>query len=60
MKEPKFLQNAYYERLIELRREQPDVFSTLSPAARLALSYYECQKRRQALLYDELTRQKPA
>ena len=48
-----FKENPYYERLIELRRTKPEIFATLSPAARLTLGYYEAAKRGQALISDE-------
>ncbi len=55
-----FKENPYYERLIELRRTKPEVFATLSPAARLTLGYYEAVKRGQSLLDDELATLPPA
>jgi hypothetical protein len=48
-----FTENLFYERLIVLRRKQPEVFAALSPAARLTLGYYEAAKRGQSLLDDE-------
>lgn len=52
--------NPYYERLIRLRQEQPEVFAVLSPVERLTLGYYEAEKRRQALINDELNTLPPA
>ncbi len=38
--------NPYYEKLIRLRAEQPQVFESLSPADKLSLGYYEAAKRK--------------
>ncbi len=48
-----FTENSFYERLIELRRKQPEVFAALSPTTHLSLGYYEAAKRGQSLLDDE-------
>jgi hypothetical protein len=48
-----FTANAYYERLIRLRAEQPEVFAILSPAEKITLGYYEAEKHRRALLDQE-------
>ncbi len=45
-----FTPNAYYERLIKLRAEQPDVFAILSPAEKVTLGYYEGNKRHAEML----------
>ena len=40
--------NAFYERLIELRRSNLKAFNSLSPASHAALLEYEKQKREHA------------
>jgi hypothetical protein len=47
-----FEPNAFMERLIEMRRDNPKSFAGLSPASKLALGYYEAGKRRQEMLKD--------
>lgn len=44
--------NPFMERLIEMRRASPKSFAGLSPAAKLALGYYEAAKRRAAMLRE--------
>ncbi len=39
------IENAFYERVIELRRTNPAAFDSLAPVTRLALGAYEAQKR---------------
>lgn len=38
--------NAYYERLLDLRRTNPKTFDVISPASKLALYHYESGRRR--------------
>ena len=45
-----FEPNNFMERLIELRSTRPRSFAGFSPAAKLALGYYEAAKRRAELL----------
>ncbi len=45
-----FEPNPFYERLIQMRERDPRAFSSISPAAKLSLGYYEAAKRRAALL----------
>ncbi len=40
-----FEQNAFYEKVLDLRRTNPKAFDSLSPATKLALGQYEAQKR---------------
>ncbi len=40
-----FEPNAFYERVLELRRDRPAAFDSLAPVTRLALGAYEAQKR---------------
>jgi hypothetical protein len=41
----KFVANAFYERLLELRRTNTKAFNSISPASKHALFEYEKQKR---------------
>jgi len=43
-----FEPNAFYERVLELRRDRPAAFDSLAPVTRLALGAYEAQKREAA------------
>jgi hypothetical protein len=45
-----FEPNAFYERVIELRRTNPAAFDSLAPVTRLALGAYEAQKREHSRL----------
>ncbi len=45
-----FEPNAFYERVLELRRDRPAAFDSLAPVTRLALGAYEAQKREHARL----------
>ncbi len=47
---PAFEPNAYYERVLELRRTDPAAFDSLAPVTKLALGQYEAQKREAARL----------
>ncbi len=40
-----FEPNAFYERVLELRRDRPAAFASLAPVTKLALGAYEAQKR---------------
>jgi hypothetical protein len=40
-----FEPNAFYERVIDLRRTSPSAFDSLAPPTKLALGQYEAQKR---------------
>ncbi len=40
-----FEPNAFYERVLELRRTDPAAFDSLAPVTKLALGQYEAQKR---------------
>jgi hypothetical protein len=40
-----FAPNAFYERVLLLRRDRPAAFDALSPPTKLALGQYEAQKR---------------
>jgi len=40
-----FEPNAFYERVLELRRTNPAAFKALSPTTKLVLGAYEAQKR---------------
>ena len=42
---PAFEPNAFYERVLELRRTDPRAFDSLAPVTRVALGAYEAQKR---------------
>jgi hypothetical protein len=53
-----FEPNAFYERVLELRRDRPAAFDSLAPVTKLALGQYEAQKRehqRLAAIRDEPT-----
>ncbi len=39
------IENAFYERVLELRRTDPKAFDSLAPVTKLALGQYEAQKR---------------
>ncbi len=39
------IENAFYERVLELRRTNPAAFASLAPVTKLALGAYEAQKR---------------
>ncbi len=43
-----FQRNGFYERLAEMRRNDPRTFAGISPASKLALFEYEKQKRQYA------------
>jgi len=45
-----FETNAFYERVIELRRTNPAAFDSLAPATKLSLGAYESAKREAARL----------
>ncbi len=45
-----FEPNAFYERIIALRKSSPAAFDSLAPVTRLALGTYEAQKREAARL----------
>jgi hypothetical protein len=40
-----FEQNAFYEKVLDLRRTNPKAFDALAPVTKLALGAYEAQKR---------------
>ncbi len=40
-----FAPNAFYERVLMLRRTNPAAFDSLAPVTKLALGQYEAQKR---------------
>ena len=40
-----FEANAFYEKILELRRTNPAAFDSLAPVTKLALGQYEAQKR---------------
>ncbi len=40
-----FEPNAFYERVLELRRTNPAAFDSLAPVTKLSLGAYEAQKR---------------
>jgi len=44
-RKPAFEPNAYYERVLDLRRTDPKAFDSLAPVTRLALYAYETAKR---------------
>ena len=54
-----FTENLYYERLIRLRAEQPDVFAILSPAEKVTLGYYEAAKHRAEMLSHDKVSEAP-
>ncbi len=45
-----FEPNAFYEKVLELRRTNPAAFDSLAPVTKLALGQYEAQKREAARL----------
>jgi len=47
------LAESYYENLIELRKQKPEVFNVLSPAVKISLQHYEKQKRLNESLNEE-------
>jgi hypothetical protein len=47
-----FEPNAFYERVLELRRTNPAAFASLAPVTKLALGAYEAQKREAQRLED--------
>ncbi len=47
-----FEPNAFYERVLELRRTNPAAFDSLAPVTKLALGAYEAQKREAQRLED--------
>ncbi len=44
-RKPAFEPNAFYERVLELRRDRPAAFDSLAPVTKLTLGQYEAQKR---------------
>lgn len=48
-------ENSYYERLIQLREENPRAFAVLSPVEKTTLAYYEAEKRRRSALLAQVT-----
>jgi hypothetical protein len=42
----RFETNAYLEKIIELRANDPQTFDSLSPSLKLSLGYYESARRR--------------
>jgi hypothetical protein len=40
-----FETNAFYEKILQLRRDRPTAFDSLAPVTKLALGQYEAQKR---------------
>jgi hypothetical protein len=53
-----FEPNAFYERVLELRRDRPAAFDALSPTTKLTLGQYEAQKREHSRL--QAIRDEPA
>ena len=53
-----FEPNAFYERVLELRRTTPAAFDSLAPVTKLALAAYEAQQREAARL--QALRDEPA
>ncbi len=53
-----FEPNAFYERVLELRRDRPAAFDSLAPVTKLALGAYEAQQREAARL--QAIRDEPA
>jgi len=45
-----FEPNAFYERVLELRRDRPAAFASLTPVTKLSLGQYEAQKREHSRL----------
>jgi hypothetical protein len=57
---PAFEPNAFYERVLMLRRDRPAAFDSLAPVTKIALGQYEAQKReheRLRTIRDEPRRQ---
>ncbi len=50
---PAGAQHAYYEQLLNLRRDNPRAWEVLSPAAKLAALQYESNLRHSAMLDEE-------
>ncbi len=48
-----FTQNDYYEELLIMKARSPKLFNKLSPAARLAVIYYERAKHQASETADE-------
>jgi len=46
----RFEPNAFYERVLELRRDRPAAFDSLAPVTKLALGAYSAAKREAARL----------
>ncbi len=44
--------NAFYEKILDLRRTKPAAFDALSPTTKLTLGQYEAQKREAQRLED--------
>jgi hypothetical protein len=40
-----FQRNGFYERLAEMRADDPRTFASISPASKLALYHYEAKRR---------------
>ncbi len=55
---PAFEPNAFYEKILELRRTNPKSFDGLAPVTKIALGTYEAQRREHARL--EAIRDEPA
>jgi hypothetical protein len=53
-----FEPNAFYEKVLELRRTNPPAFDSLAPVTKLSLGAYEAQKREAARL--QAIRNEPA
>ncbi len=53
-----FEKNAFYEKVLDLRRTNPKAFEGLAPVTKLALGQYEAQKREHQRL--EAIRDEPA
>jgi hypothetical protein len=47
-----FEPNAFYEKILDLRRTKPAAFDALSPTTKLTLGQYEAQKREAQRLED--------
>jgi hypothetical protein len=50
--------NAFYEKILDLRRDRPAAFDSLAPVTKLALGQYEAQKREHSRL--QAIRDEPA
>ena len=53
-----FAPNAFYEKVLDLRRTNPAAFDSLAPVTKLALAAYEAQQREAARL--QALREEPA